>query len=157
MPKVIVLFYGAETPAVALAEAASEGAKRVRFTEVDVRAGAGHPETTATRHKRLDSATRVRDYDGVILACPAAGEPPAELIRILDELEGESDAAFADTVFGVIGADNTVLLGRVARLGGIIVAEPQGGADPEERARRLGTRVATVVGWVRHALSHEHH
>ena len=157
MPKLIVLFYGAETPAVALAEAAAEGAQRVRFTEVDIRAGAGHPETTATRHKRLASAAEIRDYDGVILACPAAGDPPAALRRMLDALDREAVDAFADRVFGVAGAENTVLLGHVARLGGIIVAEPRGENDPEERARRLGGKVATVVGWVRHALSHEQH
>jgi len=157
MPKLIVLFYGAETPAVALAEAAAEGAQRVRFTEVDVRAGAGHPETTVTRHERLDSATQIQDYDGVIVACPAAGEPPAALTRMLDEIEAEPEAVFADAVFGVAGGDAAGILGRVARLGGVIVAESRGADDPEERARRLGERVATVAGWVRHARSHEHH
>jgi hypothetical protein len=39
MPKLIVLFCGAESPAVALAEAAADGAKRVRVTEVDLCAG----------------------------------------------------------------------------------------------------------------------
>jgi hypothetical protein len=31
------------------------------------------------------------------------------------------------------------------------------GAANAESARRLGTRVAEVVGWVTHARSHHHH
>jgi hypothetical protein len=59
-------------------------------------------------------------------------------------------------VFGVLGGENTVLLGRVARLGGIIVSEPRGVDDPEARAKGTGKRAARVVEWVRHSLSHAH-
>ena len=55
MPKLIVLFYGVESPASTLAEAAADGAKAVRFTEVDVRAGSSHEPTAGRRHKSLDS------------------------------------------------------------------------------------------------------
>ena len=156
MPKVIVLFFGAESPGVTLAEAAAEGAKGVRFTEVDVRSGGPHQATTERPHKRLESAAQLREFDGVILACPAAGDIPSELNALLDELERTSLGALTNTVFGIMGGENTPLAGRVMRLGGILVAEPSGAVDPEVRAMRLGARVATVVGWVRHALSHEH-
>jgi hypothetical protein len=157
MPKLIVLFYGVESPASTLAEAAADGAKSVRFTEVDVRAGSSHEPTTGRRHKLLDSPDRLREYDGVVLSAPAAGEAPAELDALLSALEStEPIGVFADTVFAVLGGENTTLLGRVARLGGIIVTEPMGLDDPEGRARATGKRVAKVVEWVRHAKSHEH-
>ena len=157
MPKLIVLFYGVESPASALAEAAADGATSVRFTEVDVRAGSRHEATSGRHYKVLESADRLRDYDGVLLAAPAAGEIPLELDSMIDVLERhEAPEAFQHTVFAVLGGENTVLLGRVARLGGIIVAEPRGFDDPEARARATGQRTATVVGWVRHAMSHAH-
>jgi hypothetical protein len=156
MPKVIVLFFGAESPGVTLAEAAAEGAKGVRFTEVDVRSGGPHQATTERRHKRLESAAQLREFDGVIIACPAAGDIPSELNVLLDELERASLGALTNTVFGIMGGENTPLAGRVMRVGGIVVAEPSAAVDPEVRAMRLGARVATVVGWVKHALSHEH-
>lgn len=156
MPKVIVLFFGAERSAVTLAEAAVEGATGVRFTEVEVRSGALHQATTTQRHKRLESPSQLRDFDGVVLACPSVGGAPSELTAMLDELERSSTGGFTNTVFGIAGGENTALAGRVMRLGGIVVAELAEAADPEVRAMRLGARVATVVGWVRHALSHEH-
>lgn len=157
MPKLIVLFYGVESPASTLAEAAADGAKSIRFTEIDVRAGSSHEPTTGRRYRLLDSPDRVRDYDGVVLSAPAAGEVPAELDALLVALESaEPIGVFADTVFAVLGGENTTLLGRVARLGGIIVAEPMGLDDPEGRARATGRRVAKVIEWIRHARSHEH-
>lgn len=156
MPKLIVLFYGTESPASTLAEAAAEGAREVRFAEVDVRAGSSHEPTTGRKHKSLESAEKLKEYDGVVIAAPAAGDIPAELDVLLATLEGiEPVGAFANTVFAVAGGDNTTLLGRVSRLGGIIVSEPRGVDDPEARARALGKRTAKVVDWVRHALSHE--
>lgn len=160
MAKLIVLFFGAESPAATLADAAAEGAASVRFTEVDLVAGASHQQPTGRGAKQLASPEQLLDYDGVIMACPAAGDLPRELGSLLDALERITPAdRFANTVFGVAGGENTTLLGRVERLGGIIVSEPRGLADPEARARALGARTTKVVGWVRHALSHEqgHH
>jgi hypothetical protein len=155
MPKLIVLFYGAETPASSLAEAAAHGAGHVRFTEVDLRAGGAHEAGTGKGYPRLSSSSALTDYAGILIACPAVGEIPDDLDRLLAELECSPDRTFLNTVFGVSGGDNTVLLGRVARLGGIVVAEPRGLSDPEARARTLGERVAKVVSWVRHSLGHE--
>ena len=157
MPKLIVLFYGAESPASSVAEAAAHGAGHVRFTEVDLRAGGSHEAGTGKDYPRLSSAASLADYAGILIACPAAGEIPDDLDRLLAELERSPAGTFLNTVFGVSGGDNTVLLGRVARLGGIIVSEPRGSIDPEARARALGDRVAKVVSWVRHSLGHEGH
>ena len=157
MPKLIVLIYGAEGPAATLGESAMEGATSVRFTEVDVRVGSAHEPTTGRHYKVLDAPARLRDYAGVVIAAPSVGDVPSELDALLTTLERlEAPDAFTNTVFAVLGGENTVLLGRVARLGGIIVAEPRGIDDPEARARATGKRVARVVEWVRHALSHEH-
>ena len=140
MPKLIVLFYGVESPASTLAEAAADGAKAVRFTEVDVRAGSSHEPTTGRRHKSLDSAERLKDYDGVVLAAPAAGETPVELDALLGTLErAEPVGVFANTVFAVLGGDNTTLLGSVARLGGIIVTEPSAWTIPRVARGRRGS------------------
>lgn len=157
MPKLLVLFYGVESPASTLAEAAAEGAASVRFTEVDLRAGSVHQPDAGRRFKVLESAEQLRDYDGIVISAPAAGEVPAELDALLDTLERvEAHDAFANTVFAVLGGENTIVLGRVSRLGGIIVSEARGIDDPDARARGTGKRAAKVVEWVRHALSHEH-
>jgi hypothetical protein len=155
MPKLLVLYFGAESPAAALADAAAEGAKSVRFAEVDVRAGEAHSLATPGRHRRLESSQDVTGYAGVLIACEAAAEIPDAVDALLRDLERMPGDAFENTVFGVAGGENTVLAGRVSALGGIVVGEPRGASDPEERAKRLGARTAKVVGWVSHALGHE--
>lgn len=156
MPKLLVLYFGAESPAAALADAAAEGAKSVRFTEVDVRVGEAHSQPTPGRHRRLESSRDVATYAGLVIACEAAAELPDALDAFLRDLERTTSEAFVNTVFGLAGGENTVLAGRVSALGGILVGEPRGVSDPEERAKRLGARAAKVVGWVAHALGHEH-
>jgi len=157
MPKVLVVFVGAEEPAVSLAEAAADGARTVRFTEVEVVAGGAHDERTANRHPHLASAEALRNRDGIVIACAAAAEVPPALEQLFDAMESIEPPPFTNTVFGVVGGERTMLLDHLARLGGIMIGESQEPADPELRARRLGARVAKVSGWVRHALSHEAH
>ena len=156
MPKLLVLYVGAESPAAALADAAAQGANSVRFTEVDVRVGEAHSQPTRGRHSRLESSAALAAYAGIVIACEAAAEIPDSLDALFRDLERTPAETFANTVFGVAGGENTVLPGRVAALGGIVVGEPRGAADPELRARELGARVAKVTGWVAHALGHEH-
>jgi hypothetical protein len=155
MPKLIILFFGAESSVLTLAAAAADGARGVRFTEVELRSGALDQGSSEGRHKRLESATEVREFDGVILVRPATGDIPSEMIALLDELELSSPGALTNTVIGIPGGEDTSLAGRVVRLGAILVSESPGPAAPEARAARLGARVATVAGWVRHALNHE--
>jgi hypothetical protein len=157
MPKVIVVFFGAEAPAVALAEAAADGAAGVRFTEVEVRAGTGRQAATPKHDKLLISIGEFAEYAGIVFAVPSADDVPADLVGLLDLLARQAPpGAFANSVFAVVGGENTVVLGRVSRLGGLIVSEARGVDDPEDRARATGRRVAKVVEWVRHAMSHEH-
>jgi len=157
MPKLLVLLYSDQPAAATLAESCVEGAKSVRFTEVDIRVGAAEAMTARRAHKLLESTDRAFDYDGVILVCLAAGDLPIELRSTLDAWEAAEPGVFGNTVFGVVGGDNTTLLARAARLGGIIVTEPCGISNPELRAKQLGSRVATVVSWVGHALAHAAH
>lgn len=129
MPRLIVLFFGPESGAEALAEAAAEGATGVRFTEVDLRGVAAHRASSSAAHKSLDSSIQVRDYDGVILAWPPTAETPVELSRTLDEMQSEAADAFTNTVFGVAGGEDSIALYRVARLGGVLVTEPRATGD----------------------------
>ena len=150
MPKVLALFFGADNSGGAVAEAAAEGAKGIRFAEVDVRA-AGSGES---KHKRVASAHAVSHYDGVVLIAGDSDMSP-ELATLLDELQREPRVA--NIVFGLSGF-TPELVGRVARLGGILVGVPHGtgpGNDARGDAVALGARVAKVCGWVRHALGHE--
>lgn len=157
MPKLIVLFHTADGAAALLAENAATGARGVRFTEVDVRALGEAESSGGQRNKRLESADQLRDYDGVVVACSATDDIPREFGRLLDDLERGPAKSFVNTVFTLLGADQTPLLARVARLGAIIVSSPPGVDDPGTRAAAAGARAAKVVAWVRHALSHEQH
>jgi hypothetical protein len=149
MPKVIVLYAATDSTAASIAAAAAAGASEIRFTEVDVRAVGG-----TSGRETLESASQLAAYDGVLLAL-SGSELPSEVAAAVAELA--SAGQLPNMVLGVTGT-GAKALESTARVGGIIVAEP-GGADAADRARRLGARVAKVVGWVRHALSHEaeHH
>ena len=102
MARVLVLFHSRTGDTAALADAIADGARSVRFTEVDVRrlddpapAAAldadpdGHAgrERPGRRHPTLDDASAVVDYDALILGGPARdGVMAAELTRFLDQL-----------------------------------------------------------------------
>ena len=158
MPKLMVVFFGAENLASTLAEAAWEGARAVRFMEADIRAGSPQEPITERRHQAIDTAERLFDYDAIVFSAPAAGKMPADLDALLAALEQRQPAdAYAHTVFAVVGGENTLLAQRVLRLGGIMVSEPRGIDDPIARARKTGHRAAHLVEWIRHARSHQHH
>src|SRR5215213_11842195 len=98
MPKVLVLFDGAQRDAQTLGDAAAEGASSVRFTEVDLRvAGEQHP-TTSTRQKAIGSADAIEQYHGVIIAVTDR-TVPAGIETLFDTLGRSRASAFADTVF----------------------------------------------------------
>jgi hypothetical protein len=154
MPKVLVLFDSGDQRAERLAELAAEGAKNVRFTEVDVRVvGDGVPADDA-RRKRLESDDAVDQYDGVVVV-GSDREPSAAINALLAGRSRSANGEFVDRVFATVSDADTSQ--RVSGLGGIVVGMRAGSADLETTARKTGERVAKVVGWVRHALSHEHH
>lgn len=167
MPKLVVLYSGADRTTAALAAAVADGARTIRFTEVDVRVLGAHEPTagagTGSRVKPLESVETLGVYDGVVIVT-GANSDSRELSTLFDTLQARvqhaaehhgSPGPFADIVFAVTGGDSVdSLLARVGRLGAISVGAGAT-ADPEARARHLGARTAKVIGWVRHALGHE--
>ena len=151
MPKLLVVFSSIDAYAAHTADVVAAGAKSVRFTEVDVRTVADENVDVSDR-RRLASFETLHDYDGVIRVGPGPESLGHELGALLAWLS-KADS-LSDTVFGAAGEENGDMLMGIARSGGLMVAQPRG-ADAEDRARKLGIRVAKVIGWVRHALGHE--
>ena len=157
MPKTLVLVPSRTGRMAALADAIVEGARSVRFAEVDVR--------------RLDEpgAVTLAGYDAIVLAAPAeADDASGALTGLLDQ---------AGTLLDVVGSAfaapppdgrATALWSLLASMGtrGMILVTPgtapsvDPGATSDDAAlaaaREQGRRVATVAGWVRHAKGHEH-
>jgi hypothetical protein len=158
VPKVIVLFPGAHHDATApMAEAVAAAAARVRFTEVELRATSAGTTGGRQHVKVLGPDEHLSDYDAVVVVTSSPADADRALETVLGAAErGQPSNAFLNTVFAVAGTDDSGLLARLARLGGILVTVPRGSDDPAGRARALGERVATVAEWVRHARSHEH-
>lgn len=151
MPKLLVVFSSIDAYAAHMANVVADGAKTVRFMEVDVRAVADVDADVSDR-RRLTSLDAVRDYDGVILVGPGPESLGHELSALLEWLANTDP--LTDTVFGFAGEENAEMLMDIAQSGGLMVTQPRG-ADAEDRARKLGARAAKVIGWVRHALGHE--
>lgn len=151
VPKLLVVFSSADSYAARIADAVAVGAKDVRFTEVDVRAMAD-ANASVNGRRRFESLAAVHEYDGIVLAAPGPESGGHELGGLLEWLA--SDTGMSNTVFALAGGEDAEMLSALARTGGIIVGQPPA-ADAEEAARKLGSRAAKVIGWIRHALSHE--
>ena len=81
--------------------------------------------------------------------------------EIADLIEGMNNAqilklAGTNMMLARFRFDDGAILERLASFGGIIVAERPSEFTADARAKLVGTRVAKVAEWVRHALSHEH-
>lgn len=101
MPKVLIVFYSRTGHTAQLADAIAEGARGVRFTEVDVRrvddlapadviaTVPGWPEAReqlAAKYRTLESHERLADYDAIVLGSPTRyGVMAAELKNLLDQ------------------------------------------------------------------------
>jgi len=144
MPKVLVLVANDSDSSKSIAQSVREGAAAVRFTEVDIRAAESYYD-----------AADLREYDGIVVVGSGREVSPAfaTLFASGDLTDGN---AFANTVMASAGFDDGVFLERLASFGGIIVAERPSELTAAARAKLVGTRVAKVAEWVRHALSHEH-
>jgi len=150
MPKVLVLFDSGDQRAEELAQLVAEGAKNIRFTEVDVRFVGSETASNGSRRRQLESSESVLQYDGVVVV--GSDRAPSAAIDAL--LAAHPRGEFVDRVFAA--ASNADSSQRLSALGGIVVGMPQGSTDLEVTARKTGERVAKVAEWVRHALSHEH-
>jgi NAD(P)H dehydrogenase (quinone) len=149
MPKLLVLFHSRTGRTAALADAMAEGAKSVRFAEVDVRLvhevdadgadGAAAAPAQAEIRERLGRRYRAPDpaslagYDAIILGAPASTRavPPA-LARLLEglgppgrdgALPGKVGSAFAPAVAEGGEGEATLwsLLTSLGKLGMILV------------------------------------
>jgi NAD(P)H dehydrogenase (quinone) len=155
MPKVLVLFYSRTGNTAALADAIVDGARSVKFTEVDVRRiddlapphvidanerwRTSRAELTA-RYRTLESVDALPEYDAMILGSPTRyGVMSAELKNVLDQTGPLwSKGAFVDKVGSAFTSVRTPHGGHettpwsimtvMANLGMIIV--PPGYSDP---------------------------
>jgi hypothetical protein len=160
MPKILVLFAGRPT---AMVNAVADGARSIRFSEVEVRrVGAlDHAQTGAKPdlHQTLASADEIAPYDAVVVATTEDGVMPPGLEELLTPIAPGS--GWQNKVGSAFKAEpgeqqpnvwpTLVTLGKL----GMLVVAPSAGSV--EAARALGARVAEVVGWVTHARSHHHH
>lgn len=155
MPKVLVLFYSRTGHTAALADAIADGARSVKFTEVDLRriddlapaavidadaAWKTSRERLAAKYRTLPSADALADYDALILGAPTRyGVMAAELKNVLDQtgplwnrgaLVDKVGAAFTSVATGHGGHETTLwsIMTPMANLGMILV--PPGYTDP---------------------------
>jgi hypothetical protein len=140
MPKTLVLFDTTNADSAALASIVAEGARSVRFAEVDLRSAA--------------DAVDLSVYDGIAL--DASSTSVRDLLERTGPLRSKVAALF--------GAADDSLLPLLELLGraGMIVLPPGTGASAlsaadAESARVLGKRLCDVVAWITHARSHHHH
>ena len=154
MPKILVLFYSRTGNTAALADAIVEGAKAVRFSEVDVRriddlapqsVIDSIPEWKSSREKlkakyqTFSDVNTLADYDALILGSPTRyGIMAAELKHVLDQtgplwqkgaLVNKVGAAFTSVATGHGGHETTLwsIMTPMANLGLILV--PPGYSD----------------------------
>ena len=170
MPKLLVLFQSRSPDVVRLAEAATQGARSVRFAEVDLRrlpaSGDAHdsaPDAGMRAHQLLQHVEDIGLYDGLILAVGGAGDPGEALARTLATFGGSLANKVGAVITPATGTDRRAALwsglSPMADQGMILVPAPfaDPGALDEESTRVLGRRVAEVIGWVTHARSHHNH
>jgi len=153
MPKVLVLFDSGDQRADRLAELAADGAKKVRFTEVDIRVVGNESASNSARRKRLESGDTVDQYDGVVVV-GSDQEPAAAIDALLATHDQNARSGFIDRVFAAVSDAGSSH--RLTELRGIVVGPLSGSTNAESTAGNIGERVAKVAEWVRHALSHEH-
>ena len=103
MPKVLVLFHSRTGNTARLADAIAEGARLVRFTEVDVRrieelapdavvsapaGGEEHRAQLRQQYRALEHVEELAAYDAIVLGSPARhGVMAAEVKLLLDRLD----------------------------------------------------------------------
>src|SRR3954470_2839507 len=139
----MVLVLGNDATLSSVADAVVVGAKRVRFTEVSVRALHGD----AARYRGLGSHESLSSYDGVVFV---AGDDESAALEIGRVSGGK---ALTNTVVARAGGDAALSV-AIVESGGIVVSVPKD-SSCEAHATALGERVAKVAGWVRHSLGHE--
>jgi NAD(P)H dehydrogenase (quinone) len=154
MPKILILFYSRTGHTAALADAIAEGARSVRFAEVDVRRIDDlapqsvidsiadwklSREKLVAKYQTFEDVNALADYDALILGSPTRyGVMSAELKHVLDQtgplwqqgrLVNKVGAAFTSVATGHGGHETTLwsIMTPMANLGLILV--PPGYTD----------------------------
>ena len=161
MPKILVLF--ADEP-TAMINAVADGARSVRFSEVELRrVDETGPATPSSHHyQTLAGADDLMTYDGIVVATSEDGAVHPALGLLLEQAAANAPAAAWQSKVGSAlmtepSEQRLNVWPALTTLGdlGMLMLAPSGG--DAEAARALGARVAQVVGWVTHARSHHHH
>jgi multimeric flavodoxin WrbA len=160
MPKLLVLVPARGIELAPLADAVLEGARSVRFAEVDVRTLDDAADATSNR-KPLAAIDDLASYDGIVVGVPA-GDVDGTAVRETFARFGGSLANKVGSAFTTgSGAGRTAVLwsalSPMADRGMILVPLPFSGDGDADALRQMGKKVAEVVGWVTHARSHHHH
>lgn len=162
MPKLLVLIPARGPELAPLVDAVVEGARSVRFAEVDVRTF-GDMDGAAASRKPLASIEDLASYDGIVFGVPA-GDIEGQAVRdILARFGGSLTNKVGSAFTTGAGAGRTAVLwstlSPMADRGMILVPLPfsDEGDSSADACRQMGKRVAEVVGWVTHARSHHHH
>ena len=161
MPKILVLFTGQPSATV---NAVADGARSVRFSEVEMRrvANAGSDgDVPRGIHLTLTDAEEMMPYDAIVVAASAGGSLDPALTQVLAQAAASTPASAWQNKVGSAflaeesggSADVWPALAQLGTMGMLVVAPS---ASSTDAARELGVRVAKVVGWVTHARSHHH-
>jgi hypothetical protein len=167
MPKLLVLFHTSSPALVRLAEAIAEGARSVRFAEVDLRHLDGAETVVAgtTRLHALESESELAAYDGLIIGASSNdGDEPSALASMLRasavRLDNKVGSVFSIATTGHVRGPTIWSILHPMGDRGMILVPPRDadvGEDELDSARRQGKRIADIVGWITHARSHHHH
>ena len=173
MPKILILFYSRTGNTAALADAVAQGAKSVRFAEVDVRRiddlaptsviesdaeWKSSREKLAARYQTFADVNALADYDALILGSPTRyGIMAAELKHVLDQtgplwqrgaLVNKVGAAFTSVSTAHGGHETTLwsIMTPMANLGLIIVPPGYSDAVMFTGGSPYGATTTTVAG-----------
>ncbi len=169
MPKTLILFQSLTDTNMKIADAVAEGARSVRFCEVEMRvvaeappSGSGASEewmqrraALAARYQPLADTDEVSSYDAIIVGLSSSdGSMNTELTRVLGRAGSLTNKVGA--AFSPAGDDAAAwaLMQAMAGLDMILVPPAHDGSVAA--ARGLGKRVAEVTSWITHARSHHH-
>lgn len=159
MPKTLILFSSRSGGTAAYADAVAEGARSVRFSEVEVRrvdlTSPNESETSPeSKYQTFGDADELQSYDAIIVGSPSLAAAAA-LTALLDgagSLTNKVGAAFTAENSG----DAPVWVIMKAMAGRDMILVPPAADADVAAARQLGTRVAEVTSWITHAKSHHH-
>jgi hypothetical protein len=160
MPKTLILFSSRSDGTTAYVDAIAEGARSVRFSEVEVRRvdlalpDAADASLASIRYQTLGSADELQAYDAIIALDASA--TLTNLLKAGGPQMNRVGAAFASPSTGG-GPDDAPVWATMKTMAGLDMILVPPAADAElAAAMQLGKRVAEVTSWITHARSHHH-